>query len=208
VNRIDVDAGERFLVSASNDKTARVWDLHSGGLLRILRPPIGDGNEGMLYAVAFSPDGATVAVGGFTGAEGSANFPIYIFDRQSGAIRRTISGLADVTNHLAYSKDGRYLGAALGGSSGIRVFEAAGYSEVARFAQYGDACYWVEFDQSGRLATASLDGFVRLYSPDFHLLRKEQPPDGKQPFSARFSPDGKLMAVGFHDSIAVDALSA
>src|SRR5437899_11692274 len=63
--RIDVDAAERFLVSASDDKTARVWDLRSGKLLKILRPPIGDFEEGKLYAVAVSPDGATVAVGGF-----------------------------------------------------------------------------------------------------------------------------------------------
>jgi WD40 repeat protein len=79
VNRIDIDAAERFLVSASDDKTARVWDLRTGRLLKILRPPIGDANEGKLYAVAISPDGASVAVGGFTGADGSGNYPIYIF---------------------------------------------------------------------------------------------------------------------------------
>jgi WD40 repeat protein len=52
VMRIDVDASERFLFSASEDKTARIWDLSSGKLLKVLRPPIGDGEEGMLYAVA------------------------------------------------------------------------------------------------------------------------------------------------------------
>src|SRR5271165_201513 len=109
IGRIDVDAAEQFLVSASFDKTARVWDLHTEKLLQILRPPIGEGEEGMLYAVAISPDGKTVAVGGFTGANRSDNYPIYIFDRASGAIRRVISGLPQVTNHLEYSKDGRYL---------------------------------------------------------------------------------------------------
>ena len=67
--RIDVDAAERFLVTASHDKTARVWDLANGQLLQILRPPLGMGNEGKLYAVAISPDGATVATGGWTGYE-------------------------------------------------------------------------------------------------------------------------------------------
>ena len=31
---IDVDAAERYLVSGSQDKTVRVWDLPSGKLLR------------------------------------------------------------------------------------------------------------------------------------------------------------------------------
>jgi WD40 repeat protein len=64
INRIDVDAAERFLVTASDDKTARVWDLANGKLLQILRPPLGAGSEGKLYAVAISPDGTLVATGG------------------------------------------------------------------------------------------------------------------------------------------------
>jgi len=156
--RIGVDAAERFLFSASDDKTARVWDLRSGKLLKILRPPIGDGNEGRLNAIASSPDGAEVAVGGFTGKNGSGEFPVYIFDRESGAIRRTIRGLPDMTVHLTYSRDGRYLAVGLGDHQGIRIYKANGYSEVARDEKYGGNCYWLEFDKSGRLVTASWDG--------------------------------------------------
>ena len=206
VSRIDVDAAERFLVSASDDKTARVWELQSGRLLKILRPPIGDAQEGMLHAVAISPDGTSVAVGGSTGAPNSGNNPIYIFERESGAIRRTIPNLPEATNHLAFSKDGRYLVAALHGKNGIRIFETAGYSEIAGDVAYADTCYWVEFDRSGRLVTASEDGFVRLYGANFHFPRKAKPGGGR-PFSARFSPDGKLIAVGFTDTMAVSVVS-
>ena len=45
-------------------------------MLITLRPPVGDDKDGMLYAVAFSPDGATLAVGGFTGANRSGNYRI------------------------------------------------------------------------------------------------------------------------------------
>ena len=69
ITRIDVDAAERFLVTASDDKTARVWDLANGQLLQVLRPPLVAGDEGKLYAVAISPDGTTVATGGWTGYE-------------------------------------------------------------------------------------------------------------------------------------------
>lgn len=208
VMRIDVDEDERFLVSASEDKTARVWDLRSGTLLRILRPPIGDGKEGMLYAIAVSPNRATVAVGGFTGANYSESYPIYVFDRATGEIVRTIRDLKNVTNHLAYSKNGRYLAAALEGKEGIRIYKAGDYSEVGRDAEYADSCQWLEFDNSGRLVTTSYDGFVRLYSSHFRILHKGKAPDGKLPVSSRFSPDGKLIAIGFADTTTVDVLSA
>src|SRR5271169_2523304 len=50
------------LITVSDDKTIRFWDVASGEPLRVLRPPIGPGSDGMLYAAALSPDGATLAV--------------------------------------------------------------------------------------------------------------------------------------------------
>jgi WD40 repeat protein len=35
IKRIGVDAAERFLLTASDDKTLRLWDLHTGDLLNI-----------------------------------------------------------------------------------------------------------------------------------------------------------------------------
>ena len=81
INRIATDAQNRFVVTASDDKTARVWSLPDGRLQTILRVPTGDGNIGKLYAVAITPDGSTVAVGGWTGV--GVNQNIYLFDRVS-----------------------------------------------------------------------------------------------------------------------------
>src|SRR5262252_7345950 len=67
IKRIATDASGRWAVTASDDKTARVWEVASGRQLAVLRPPQDIGNEGKLYAVALSPDGAVVAVGGYTG---------------------------------------------------------------------------------------------------------------------------------------------
>ena len=55
-----------FAVTASDDKTVRVWSLADGALLRTIRLPAGPGNVGKAYAVAISPDGATIAAGGWT----------------------------------------------------------------------------------------------------------------------------------------------
>ena len=70
--QISVDAEERFLLTASDDKTLRLWDLSTGELITTYRIPIGNsfgGLEGKLYAGAISPNGELVAGGGWTGYE-------------------------------------------------------------------------------------------------------------------------------------------
>ena len=158
----------------------------------------------MLYAVAISPDGATVAVSGF-GFEGQSR-SIYLFDRASGKLTKHIEASPKAVLDLAYSSDGRYLAAALG-RGGIRVYRSSDNLEIARDTDYGADSSSVEFDHAGRLVTTCYDGSLRLYDANFRLLSKRQATGGKEPSSARFSPDGSKVAVGFDDSKEVHVLS-
>jgi WD40 repeat protein len=54
----------RHLVSAGYDKLIRVWDIETGRTVRTLRGQIGEGPEGMIYAMALSKDGRWLAAGG------------------------------------------------------------------------------------------------------------------------------------------------
>jgi WD40 repeat protein len=212
IRRIGVDTANRFLVTASLDKTVRVWELPTGRLLRIIRVPIGAGNEGKLYAVAISPDGSTIAAGGWAGYEWEKTVAIYLFDRESGRLIRRLGGLPNVVKHLVYSPDGRYLAAMLGDKNGVRVFSTATYALAGEDRAYGDQSYGADFDRTGRLVTTSWDGFIRLYATgrdgSLRLLAKRKAKGGQQPYDVKFSPDGSRVAIGFADSTKVAVLQA
>lgn len=207
LSRIGVDAQERILVTGSDDKTVRVWDIATGELKKILRVPIGDVDEGKIYAVAVSPDGKIIAAGGYTG-DWEEDDVIYLFDSDTGAIISRITGLPNVICHLAFSKDGKYLAATLFGKNGLQVYETQNWSLAYQDTKYGSNSYSADFDVTGKFITASCDGFIRLYDRSFKLIAKQKSPGGSQPYSACFSPDGQKIAVGFHDSPEVDVLSA
>ena len=207
ISRIGIDAANKYLVTGSEDKTVRVWELASGRLLRTLRLPIGAGVEGKVFSVALSSDGTTVAVGGSTGRAWDAFYSVYLFDRESGRLLRRLTGLPDLVNHLAFSRDGKFLVVALYRANGIRLYRTQDYTQVASDKEYGDSSFWADFDTTGRLVTTSWDGFIRLYDRDWRLQAKRKASGGTRPLSVAFSPDGTRVAVGFDDSTRVDVLS-
>jgi WD40 repeat protein len=208
VRRIVVDPVHGRLISAGDDKTVRIWHLARGRLERVLRVPIGDGYEGRLYALAVSPDGRTIAAGGWTGWAWDRAGAIYLFDAGSGALVRRVGGFPDVIGALAWSRDGRHLAVGLQGDAGLRVLRTSDYGVVAADTDYRDRVLGADFAADGRLAVVALDGQVRLYDRALALAGRRRTSPGAEPLTVRFSPDGRALALSFHDVPAIAVLSA
>jgi WD40 repeat protein len=80
VNAVAVSPDGRFIVSGSDDRTVKVWELESGRLLRSL-----EGHTGGVNAVAVSPDGRFIV-------SGSSDRTVKVWELESGRLLRSLEG--------------------------------------------------------------------------------------------------------------------
>lgn len=206
MRQISIDQNNSILVTGSEDKTVRVWDIASGQLLKILRPPIAMGAEGQIDAVALSPDGKTVACGGWTGIPWGGAYVVYVFDQVTGRLVRRIPSLPSNVTRLLFSKDGKYLVVGLA-KGGIRIYRTSDYLLMKSDKDYTDRVYGLDFDSTGRLVASCVDGYLHLYNADLAPLAKVRTRNDHKPYAVSFSPDGQKIAVGFADARDVEVVS-
>jgi WD40 repeat protein len=200
-----VDAAERLAVTGSPDKTVRIWSILDGRLRRTIRMPAGPDERGKILAVAMNPNGDVVAAGRWTQTTENY-FAIYLFNPDTGEMIHLITGdLPETTARLVFSADGRYLAAVLGGGQGLRIYDRDNdWSLVVADTGFGG--WGAAFANDGRLAITAYDSKIRLYDRSFRLIVKIT--TEHQPYGIAFSPDGKVLAIGYNDVPTVDLLDA
>ncbi len=98
------------IISASDDKTIRVWSSQTGREKRKILGQIGSGSEGKIFAIALSPNERYLAVGGFLNNNGNYEYgTIRIYNYQTGKLTQLLKSHTNVVIDLAFSKDGRFL---------------------------------------------------------------------------------------------------
>lgn len=128
------------LASASEDATARVWDVAARKTTLVLA-----GHRGRVHVVDWSPDGSRIATG-------SADRTARIWSAVDGTSQATLEGFSGWVISLAYSPDGRTL--AVAGGRSIRLFEPSGRQRYA----------WNQLDEEVNALAFSADSRQLLYT--------------------------------------------
>jgi WD40 repeat protein len=114
-----------------------------------------------IMALAFSPDGKELAVGGY--------HEVTLWDPSNGKLRARIGNVAQRTQRLAYSPDGTILAAASGtpGKVGeVKLLDPVNRTIAAELDRVGDMLFAMAFNVDGtKLACGGADNAIRVYDP-------------------------------------------
>ncbi len=135
VTGVDWSRDGRLIVTASHDSTVKLWDAHTGRLLRTLEV-----QSVRLACLALSPDGSLLAVGGPKGF-------LRVWEVASGNVLYTRTAHESDINHLAWSPDGKQL--LIGGFAGSLLWDARTGKEVRKVDGHANLVFAVAFSPDG-----------------------------------------------------------
>jgi WD40 repeat protein len=197
LRRVALDAAGRTAVTASDDKTAIIWQVDGLRPRHVLRVPVAGGEIGRLYGTAWDPTSNLVALAG-TSAGPAGSHRIFVFDAAGGGFVRAFDARGGDVKRLAWSADGRFIAAVYAREPALRVFGSDG---TLWFEQRLPAdSYGLSLSPDGRIAVAAFDQRVRLFRV---TAERRVQSDGEfattldDPVSVQFSPDTRWLAVGY-----------
>lgn len=160
----------RSLVSASYDKTVRVWSAQTGELERTIRGQRGDGAAGRLVTASLSPDDQFLALGGWLGTSENPSpsssdpaFFIRVVDFRTESVYRLLQGHSDVVLSTAFSHDGKKLLSGAGDRN-ARIWDVMGGRSTQTLYGHSEGVSAVAWSPDDKLvATGSSDDTARIW---------------------------------------------
>jgi WD40 repeat protein len=179
------------IVTASDDKTARVWDSVTGNLLLTL-----SGHQGAIWDAAFSPDGKLIVT---TSADKSA----IVWDAESGDKSVILKGHSAVVEAAAFSPDGTRIVTASDDATAI-VWDTATGQKVTTLKGHTGGLVKASFSPDGtRIVTASQDHSAMVWDARTGKPLSTLKGHAEEVRDAVFSTDGTRIVTASRDMTAM-----
>jgi WD40 repeat protein/serine/threonine protein kinase/TPR repeat protein len=220
------------IVTASADKTARIWDALTGAQLMVMAR-----HTDRVFDAAYSPDGARIvtasndrtaivwdahtgapllSLSGHTGRVSSARYApdgrhlvtaswdktARIWDAMTGARLLTLAGHTHVIYSAQYASDGQHIVTASQDKT-ARIWDARTGAQLAVLRGHGDYVTCAAYSPDGtRIVTASADKTARTWDAHSGAPLAVLSGHGDVVYSAAFSPDGQRVLTASWDKTA------
>ncbi|MFH0895610.1 MAG: caspase family protein [Bacteroidota bacterium] len=177
----------KFLASAGQDFSIKIWDISTGKELKTL-----NGHKLYVQSLAFSPDGKMLA-------SGSWDKTIRIWEMNNFTEVRTITAHKRAVQSLAFSPDGKILASGSVDST-LALWDVASGSFMKSLKGHEGAVTCVVFNKTGsHVASASSDKTVRIWDVNGGKTRQTLKGHTDWVQSVAFSPDGRQIVTSSAD---------
>jgi len=183
----------RLLVTGSEDRTVKLWNIENGALRTTLT-----GHEGTVRDVQFTPDGRHVVSSGNDGS-------VRVWNVLSGSMKQSLSGHDKTVHAIDVSPDGRFI--VSGGERGtLRVWSlSSGKSLQTIRTKPPQRIHAIEFSPNGNTLVSG--GYqdllrrweVRKQDGAITLQKQNALRMNEAIYDLTFFPDGKRLAVALAD---------
>lgn len=190
VRSISFSSDGQFIVSASEDRTVRLWDAKTG---RQIGLPM-RGHTSYVYSAYFSPDGKRIV-------SASEDKTIRIWDTETRRqIGRPLEGHTWAVLCASFSPDGKRI---VSGSfdKTIRIWDATTGMQIGKpLIGHSWPVYSVSYSPDGKhIVSASEDMTIRIWEADTGRQFLQLEGHKKNVRSAYYSPDGKCIVSASGD---------
>ncbi|MBI4615356.1 MAG: DUF4062 domain-containing protein [Planctomycetes bacterium] len=177
----------RRVVSASFDKTLKVWDAQTGQELATLA-----GHWNWVSACAYSPDGRRVV-------SASGDKRLKVWDAESGRGLTTFAGHSDRVIACAYSPDGRRVASGSQDKT-LKLWDADTGRELATLAGHSDEVEACAYSPDGRrVVSGSRDKTLKVSDAETGRQVLTLAGHSDKVGACAYSPDGRRVVSGSHD---------
>ena len=181
---------DRYVLTASNDTTLRLWEAQTGQEIHQLM-----GHSELVTVAAFSPDGKQIL-------SGSADRTVRLWDTETGQEIYRFPEYDTPVWGVAFAPNGQQVFVSDESSMGW-LWDLATNEIIQTFQGHTDAILWGEFSADGQmLVTGSLDRTARLWDVQTGQELRQYTGHAGTVSKARFSPDGRFLLTASFDNTA------
>ncbi|ETO05236.1 G-protein beta WD-40 repeats containing protein [Reticulomyxa filosa] len=187
VRSVRFSADDSKIVSTSEDKTIRIWDVASGKQIRTFR-----GHDDFIYYAEFSLDGNTIV-------SCSYDRTIRLWNMKSGKEIMKLEIHLYTPMYVSFSSDGKYI---VSGSSDniVRLWNANSGKEIKTFEGHLGYAWDVHFSPNNQMIlSSSNDKTIILWDIKSGKQLKQFKGHSERILSAKFSPCGQYIISCSHD---------
>ena len=182
VNRVCFASDGKTLATASDDASIKIWNA-GGALLKTLKPNIGD-----VKAMAFSPSGDILAIGGVE---------LQFLALKDFSLLKDNDAYVYGVRELAFSPDGKTLAAALGMEKKMEIWSLETMS-ISGMIKDSDWLNCIVFTPDGKFVVTG-GSAVKVWDIQSGIAVKTFEGHTDEIYSVSVSPDGQYIASASND---------